>query len=140
MESNLPWSVHEFKIIQNLNVIVSELTEKNSMTVQFNFSDTSMINNVKVIKSGVWTDQAKQDWCYSLIMHVLTDFAQKACKKNTRTTTNTNKQTLGSCREKKMSRSFPLNIFGRVWGKSSLTSHDPTGHKSKSVQKPTSCF
>ena len=28
------------------------------------FSDTSMANNVKAIKSGVWTDQAKQDWYY----------------------------------------------------------------------------
>ena len=23
-----------------------------------------MTNNVKVLKSGVWTDQAQQDWCY----------------------------------------------------------------------------
>ena len=93
MESSLPWSVYEFKIIQNLNVIEEELTEKkNSMTVQFHFSDTSMNNNVKVIKSGVWTDQAQQDWCYSLIMHVLTDIAQKVCKKKTRRRTNTNKR------------------------------------------------
>ena len=54
---------------------------KKSMTVQFNFSDTSMTNNVKVIKRGVWTDQAQQDWCDSLFMHALTDVIQKMCKK-----------------------------------------------------------
>ena len=54
---------------------------KKSMTVQFNFSDTSMTLNVKVMKSGLWTDQAQQDWCHSLIMHALTDIAQKVCKK-----------------------------------------------------------
>ena len=51
------------------------------MTVQFHFSGTSMTNHVNVIKSGVWTDQAQQDCCSSLIMHALTDIAQKVCKK-----------------------------------------------------------
>ena len=56
------------------------------------FSDTSMTLNVKVMKSGLWTDQAQQDWCYSLIMHALTDVAQKVCKKKQGQQPNTNKR------------------------------------------------
>ena len=50
---------------KNLSKKFNDWTYRNdSMTVQFHFSDISMTNNVKVIKSGVWTDQAKQDWYY----------------------------------------------------------------------------
>ena len=90
------------------------------MTVQFHFSDTSMTNNV-VIKSGVWTDQAQQDWCYSLIMHALTDIAKKCARKKTNKKenkdNNQHKQTgVGFLSRQKMSQSFPLDTFGRVWG------------------------
>ena len=111
------------------------------MPVQFHFSDTSMTNNVKVIKSGVWTDQAQQDWCYSLIMHAPTDFAQKVCKKKTRTTTNTDKQTtLGSSRDRKWISRFPWIYLVGYGAKSSPAGQKPTGQKSKSVQKPTYYF
>ena len=49
--------------------------------LRFHFSYTFKTNNVKVIKNGVWMDQAQQDWSYSLIMYALTDIAQKVCKK-----------------------------------------------------------
>ena len=49
---------HKTSMLSNNN-----LPEKKSITVQFHFSDTSMTNYVKVIKSGVWTDQAQQNWC-----------------------------------------------------------------------------
>ena len=107
------------------------------MTVQFHVSDTSVANNVKVIKSGVWTDQAEQDWCYtSLIMHALTDIAQKVCKKKTRTATNITKQTSGSCRDRSRVSRFPWIYLAGYGGKSSPAGHEPTGQKSKSVQKP----
>ena len=48
-------------------------------------------------------------------MHTLTDFAQKVCKK--KRGHNLHKQTnVGFLSRQKMSQSFPLDIFGRVWG------------------------
>ena len=110
---------------------------RDSMSVQFHFFDNSMTDNVMVIKSGVWTNQAQQDWCYSLSMHALTDIAQKVCKKNkTRTTTNTNKRRVLVETENNSVVWTYLAMYG---GKSSPEGHEPAGQKSKSVQKPTYC-
>ena len=81
-----------------------------SVTVQFHFSDSPMTNNVNVIRSGVWTDQAQQNWCYSLIMHVLT------------TTTKTSKQTPCSCRD----RNESVVSFGYTWPVKRSKAHRPS--------------
>ena len=115
---------------KNLSKKFNDWTYRNnSMTVQFHFSDTSMTNDVKVIKNGVWSDQARQDWCYSLNMHDLTDIAQKVCKK---------KQ--GQQPRQKWVSRFPWIYLAGYGGKSSPAGHEPTGQKSKSLQKPPTVF
>ena len=69
-----------------------------------------MTNYVKVTKRSVWKDQAQQNWCYSLIMHVLT------------ATTKTSKQTPCSCRD----RNESVVSFGYTWPVMGSNAHRPS--------------
>ena len=64
-------------------------------------------------------------------------YHSKSVQEETRTTTNTNKQTSGPCRDRRWVSCFPWIYLAGYGGKSSPAGHEPTGQKLKSVQKPT---
>ena len=101
MKSNLPWTIYEFKIIRNLNVLFN-FTFLTSPWPVTSRSSSVVCERIKLNRTDV----------ISLIMHALKDIAEKVSKKKQ----PPKQSNVGFLSRQKMSQLFPLDKFGRIWG------------------------
>ena len=136
MGNNLPWSVYEFKIIQNWNDIEYKLTEKkNQWLCNFTFLTSPWPITSRSSKVVCERIKLHRTDVISLIMHALKRYPWKSVQEKTTTQTN---QTSGSCRDRKKVSCFLWIYLAGYEDNSSPVEHEPTGQKPKSTHQDES--
>ena len=97
-----------------------------------------MTNNVEVIKSSVWKDQAQQNWCYKPNHARPERYRWKSVQEKT-TTTKTIKRRVLDETENESVVSFEYICPG-IGAKAHRPSMSPQDRNRKSTQKPSNFF
>ena len=135
MESNLPWSVYEFKIIQNKYYRITTYRKKIQWLCNFTFltppwpitsrSSKVVCERIKLNRTDVIASSCAP-WQIPL----------KKCARKNKDNHQHKQRNVGFLSRQKMSQSFPLDMFGRMWGQQAhrpaISPHDSSRNPYKS--------